>query len=271
MDRIRDRRNSGSRLITDLNQHRNPETTEKAQHIIAMQTHATTNDAMTPLRYQYRHVGHMRCLTRTIASRATNQPPRTRTRQQCRTGKPYPPRKENQIYQHSAATARRRTPRPPACTTANPTADEQPHRQQHPHDPTSSTFSHQKPLRKATIQSAVRTTSRLSHVPAQLLCHTSSICDSSARGHVPRIIVAHIDRRPQASQAIRHLHAVMISVEGRSERCRSADDSQWGLFVRPPWTVAGRIQPHACGTARGFGRFPRGVPQERGMVEKSIV
>ena len=236
-----------------------------------MQTHATTNDAMTPLRYQYRHVGHMRCLTRTIASRATNQPPRTRTRQQCRTGKPYPPRKENQIYQHSAATARRRTPRPPACTTANPTADEQPHRQQHPHDPTSSTFSHQKPLRKATIQSAVRTTSRLSHVPAQLLCHTSSICDSSARGHVPRIIVAHIDRRPQASQAIRHLHAVMISVEGRGERCRSADDGQWGLFVRPPWTVAGRIQPHACGTARGFGRFPRGVPQERGMVEKSIV
>lgn len=63
----------------------------------------------------------------------------------------------------------------------------------------------------------------------------------------------------------------MISVEGRGERCRSADDGQWGLFVRPPWTVAGRIQPHACGTARGFGRFPRGVPQERGMVEKSIV
>ncbi|MGE4655169.1 type VII secretion protein EccB [Bifidobacterium longum subsp. suis] len=100
---------------------------------------------------------------------------------------------------------------------------------------------------------------------------TNDAVTTPARGHVPRIIVAHIDRRPQASQAIRHLHAVMISVEGRGERCRSADDGQWGLFVRPPWTVAGRIQPHACGTARGFGRFPRGVPQERGMVEKSIV
>ncbi|KFI72007.1 hypothetical protein SAMN04489749_1705 [Bifidobacterium longum] len=80
MDRIRDRRNSGSRLITDLNQHRNPETTEKAQHIIAMQTHATTNDAMTPLRYQYRHVGHMRCLTRTIRQ-PSNEPATTNTHQ----------------------------------------------------------------------------------------------------------------------------------------------------------------------------------------------
>ena len=114
-----------------------------------------------------------------------------------------PSHRHEAVFGRPLSMADGRTPRPPACTTANPTADEQPHRQQHPHDPTSSTFSHQKPLRKAIIQSAVRTTSRLSHVPAQLLCHTSSICASSARGHVPRIIVAHIDRRPQASRCIR--------------------------------------------------------------------
>lgn len=40
-----------------------------------MQTHATTNDAMTPLRYQYRHVGHMRCLTRTIRQPSNEHAP----------------------------------------------------------------------------------------------------------------------------------------------------------------------------------------------------